>query len=507
MPFISKTWVDDQIVYSEDMNRIEQGIAETDTLLREKVNPNLLDNPYFANPVNQRGKTEQYGGGYFIDRWTASEGKYALTNNGLTLCVEGVNSWIAQLLDVDVEGQIITVSALTANGKLYVGTGRLTKQSAVSRSIDGGGYVSCSYVTGISTFQFILARYDTTLPITILAAKLELGSQQTLAHQDANGNWVLNEIPDYSEQLLRCCMSKADTGDPYANNKMTAKAVGAASVNEFFNAVNMLAPDSTGCATLFDYIRAKYIEGKQFIVGFIMNFPDMPQTGWGYSMIAQRSENDAWDVQIRKMWANDILVRQMNTNSGWMQNGWTKLATTDYAVNKAGDTMTGKLVTSKSHGAFGAASNDIAFRIDGGTDYNNGAFLTLYGKEHSESGQFQLVASNDSGRIELRGRTDGILLWDNKTILHTGNKPSGSYTGNGSSVERTIEVGGLGDAIFIRSTNDFALVCYNGAILKVGTSVSGITQSEVKYENGVLTMRSTKSALNTSGVIYYYQVL
>ena len=33
--------------------------------------------------------------------------------------------------------------------------------------------------------------------------KLELGSVQTLAHQE-NGVWVLNEIPDYGEQLARC---------------------------------------------------------------------------------------------------------------------------------------------------------------------------------------------------------------------------------------------------------------------------------------------------------------
>ena len=38
---------------------------------------------------------------------------------------------------------------------------------------------------------------------TIKAIKLELGSQQTLAHQE-NGKWVPNEIPDYGEQLRRC---------------------------------------------------------------------------------------------------------------------------------------------------------------------------------------------------------------------------------------------------------------------------------------------------------------
>lgn len=37
----------------------------------------------------------------------------------------------------------------------------------------------------------------------IKAAKLELGQTQTLAHQE-NGQWVLNEVPEYGEQLRRC---------------------------------------------------------------------------------------------------------------------------------------------------------------------------------------------------------------------------------------------------------------------------------------------------------------
>ena len=41
----------------------------------------------------------------------------------------------------------------------------------------------------------------TSIPI---AAKLELGNTQTLAHQDSSGNWILNEIPDFGEQLRRC---------------------------------------------------------------------------------------------------------------------------------------------------------------------------------------------------------------------------------------------------------------------------------------------------------------
>lgn len=39
--------------------------------------------------------------------------------------------------------------------------------------------------------------------LDIKAVKLELGPTQTLAHQE-NGQWVLNEVPDYGEQLRRC---------------------------------------------------------------------------------------------------------------------------------------------------------------------------------------------------------------------------------------------------------------------------------------------------------------
>ena len=39
---------------------------------------------------------------------------------------------------------------------------------------------------------------------TILAAKLELGTHQTLAHQDAAGNWVLNDIPNKVEETRKC---------------------------------------------------------------------------------------------------------------------------------------------------------------------------------------------------------------------------------------------------------------------------------------------------------------
>lgn len=39
---------------------------------------------------------------------------------------------------------------------------------------------------------------------TVIAAKLELGDKQTLAHKDSNGTWILNELPAYTIELCRC---------------------------------------------------------------------------------------------------------------------------------------------------------------------------------------------------------------------------------------------------------------------------------------------------------------
>lgn len=39
---------------------------------------------------------------------------------------------------------------------------------------------------------------------TVLGAKLEFGDKQTLAHKDSSGTWVLNEVPSYTVELMRC---------------------------------------------------------------------------------------------------------------------------------------------------------------------------------------------------------------------------------------------------------------------------------------------------------------
>ena len=164
------------------------------------VRPNLLDNWYFGRPVNQRGKSEYTGSGYTVDRWTAKEGVVSLSSGGLTL---QNSTWLDQMIENLIENRIYTISLLTANGVLLAGTGLLNKDSFISVRIDGGGYIDISYHADVSRYYMELARADAAQPLSILAAKLELGPTQTLAHREGD-RWVLNEVPDYGEQLRRC---------------------------------------------------------------------------------------------------------------------------------------------------------------------------------------------------------------------------------------------------------------------------------------------------------------
>ena len=138
--------------------------------LNNKPNRNLLDNWYFMNPVNQRGVSGTISeAGYFIDRWKLVSGSVTLTSTGIT-----INGTISQVLENAV-GTNVTASALTTTG-----------------------IVSVSYDNSSKTFTI------TGTGQTFVAAKLELGSSQSLAHQDEDGSWVLNDIPDYGTELAKC---------------------------------------------------------------------------------------------------------------------------------------------------------------------------------------------------------------------------------------------------------------------------------------------------------------
>ena len=185
-------------------------------------NANLLRNGTFAEGciVNQRGMMSYAGTGYGVDMWytTGATLSVDVTAEGVKLYKNDATAnpaW-AQALETDVAvGQTVTVSML------YKGNG----EGASLRVAQSGGIVTLSNVSDWTLAQktFALEKWSVgTLQdraivaiqcfenmavnqgLYIKAIKLELGEQQTLAHQNGDGAWVLNELPDYGGELLRC---------------------------------------------------------------------------------------------------------------------------------------------------------------------------------------------------------------------------------------------------------------------------------------------------------------
>lgn len=229
--------------------------------LKWHSNPNLLDNWYFRNPVDQRGgyvvppgttyynlgnlaisigKLPSYatvvryatydgvaypvvkvdgteymtrngtavrgytGVGYGIDRWYCESSNGGVTvNNGSVTFLPGTYFQKGEAIQYELlKGKTVTLSLLDAENHLYYGTGAYGSIANVPIG-SSGWFMSMMYYSVQDNHIFRFTNGGSEESKNIVAAKLELGSQQTLAHQE-NGVWVLNEIPDYGEQLRRC---------------------------------------------------------------------------------------------------------------------------------------------------------------------------------------------------------------------------------------------------------------------------------------------------------------
>ena len=174
-------------------------------------NPNLLDNWYFGNPVNQRGQTSYTGKVYGIDRWRAQADNAVVTVGGGGVTFSSASDAYIQLCEEtlfnSLRGRQVTASALFTDGTLSSGTGVIpTVEGDFSVSLVNNSMIAliCAFFKDSSSRQILRFNTTSTSSTTpLLAVKLELGSEQTLAHQE-NGQWVLNEIPDYGDQLAEC---------------------------------------------------------------------------------------------------------------------------------------------------------------------------------------------------------------------------------------------------------------------------------------------------------------
>ena len=186
--------------------------------LQRKVNSNLLTNAYFIGggtftnlPINQRGQTSYTVAGYCIDRWNSQRTTHTLTLQSGCIHWERVNNGSYNPLFYQpvkvVQGEVYTYSIL------YRSTFRKLRETFTAALLpeasDWTLYSQTATVSGASAnigvqdISYNQGLDDTGKYIEIKAMKLELGSEQTLAHLE-NGAWVLNEIPDYWDELYKC---------------------------------------------------------------------------------------------------------------------------------------------------------------------------------------------------------------------------------------------------------------------------------------------------------------
>lgn len=211
-------------VSAEDSTLISEALTKIPTTSGGGVNPNLLDNWYFGRPVNQRGQTEYTAAGYTVDRWKLSQwntdevaAKLKKTGLNISGSAEGKanSTYIEENIDFPFAGKTVTISAIISeinkNSNTLSLLLRANNTLLHSCPIKSTGLVSTTYTfandfDGIVGFEIGQGGSEGgfgSCDFTIIAIKLELGDTQTLAHKE-NEKWVLNEIPDFGEQLRRC---------------------------------------------------------------------------------------------------------------------------------------------------------------------------------------------------------------------------------------------------------------------------------------------------------------
>lgn len=191
-------------------------------------NFNLLDNWYFPDPINQRGQEEYTeSAAYSIDHFLVrGPVKVQLGNDALMISrnnislggiVQGIEDGITRLAGKTVTLSVLVdglpagafelflgssnsiVNAGTTYGLIMVNTPGLSTTTVTLPDIFPGSCLAAH-------FWLLSEPFGGTIgACKIRAMKLELGTQQTLAHQDADGNWVLNDPPpDRALELTKC---------------------------------------------------------------------------------------------------------------------------------------------------------------------------------------------------------------------------------------------------------------------------------------------------------------
>jgi len=238
-------WVLNEVPdYEYELYRCKTSTADPSDTYANKVlstnlpNKNLLDNWYFVGggsqqgggqlPINQRGQTS-YSLGYSIDRWIVNTGStLTFASDGVHISAGGTYKQFYQLLEnpAALANRTLTLSMLITSASVlpYAIVYKDTTTEIFRERIESPGLYVKTFTTDSNGVASVRLNGLSYVPdYTIQAMKLEIGTEQTLCHNEGTAEapvWVLNEVPDYEYELYRCMTSTADSADTYANKTL-----------------------------------------------------------------------------------------------------------------------------------------------------------------------------------------------------------------------------------------------------------------------------------------------
>lgn len=191
---------------------------------------NLLDNWYFADPVNQRGKKEYTSDVpiYTVDRWYIHNlPRAALEDDGILLhCIPNTYGDFSQRVEFNNhKRQLYTLSVMVESvtgdwymqveqNENYLGTVDLTGKGLFSSTVE-------LQESDVLNFRICANQTNTsTNALKVSAAKFEPGSVQTMARKEGD-TWVLNDPPPNKALEMAKCLRYQNFGPIYGRKIWT----------------------------------------------------------------------------------------------------------------------------------------------------------------------------------------------------------------------------------------------------------------------------------------------
>ena len=365
------------------------------------------------------------------------------------------------------------------------------------------------------------------------------------------------DVVNYNTDALDALFEKDENGEVAAKNAKTLDGHGAeyfAKISDFANRQlekNVFSTESE-IDTFYDTLHTNALDCSVY-EGWISHNVSHSVLGGGHFYVWGAKTNRLYGWQKATSYADGVTLAQYERS---MFNGvwgkWTKEFTTaggtingDVIIGKESDEVARNfvlrnknrsiLIQALANGDFRIYDNTrgaqvLKLGLDGTNTFNGTASgnLPLTGGTVENANRRVMSVSNNSGTAASIGYRNGDTLLGeigvkstgaffnesngtSHTILHTGNKPTGTYTGNGDTAQRTINTGGVGEWIAITndSNSSEVFVSIKGGFGKRNNgadSTVGLVNS-CAFSNGYLQFWTDDYALNASGVTYKWQVL